>query len=735
MKRRFILPVLLTGCCFVSFGANILKNGEIIEKDGSGFAAHWQIWPARRSGQVKVQLDNTNSKTGGQSVVITHKDEHRYTRIDQLRVPCKPRTKYVARFWAKGQNITTTQKGGARMFIGPHGNLNRPIIQFGPGLEQFKKNIPSPWTFPWTLFESNVFGSGDSNELGVTLYFRNASGTIWFDDIEIVEYTPGVKLNREAERARTLIRQDIKHITAIAPELKNDLDKVASETEKFIPPVRDPRAGMPFYAPQRELGRIFSKVLRNKFKRDEIIVSLASDPLQKQNAFFIPATGGGPKMLVLDGLKNEVEAFAVNLSNPSTAARQVRITLPEALELTAYLVTHIETDRKTVVDDALMPLAFDENNSCTVKVPAGMTRQIYFTVQLKFAKRGTVFFNSQPLDIECRPKVTPYPADQQITLFSYAYPYRYSFVEKLDQARKLRFAMHNNGAMPYQFCSPLPYFNEKGKFISSRMNWGKLDVILAMTPKPHKLIISLPVHSKNHVRESLGQDKGKDIELFSAEWKRRLSIWMRALTAGLKKRGITYSDFALALIDEPTENSMDYLKKVSAEIRKIDKNLRLYNNFNHGIPAGRIAEFASFLDIVAPEIAEMSPEKMAILKKSGKEIWAYHVQNRNYPADKMRDNFAFMRKEDVKGFSYWCFYDSSNRWMPTGGQSYAIFYDAADGSWHPSKRAEGIREGVELYELLTLLKAENPAAYKELCAQLGKVNGAALRTKALQYFR
>ena len=732
MREKFILLAAFALCGTLASAANILKNGELIEKDSNGFAQHWQIWPKKLSDKVSVRLDNTNSKSGGQSVAINHTSEHRYTRIDQLHVPCKPHTKYVARFWAKGQNITTTQKGGARMFIGPNGDLNRPLIQFGPGLEQFKKNITSPWTFGWTLFESNVFSSGSSKELGVTLYFRNASGTIWFDDIEIVEYTANEKLNREAERARSIIRKDIEHIAAIAPELKGDLEKAADDTEKFFPTIRDPRQGMPFFAPQRELGRIFSRILQKKFNTQDIVVSQAADPLQQQSAFFIPQSPA-PAKITLSGLKNEVEAFALNLTNPAAASKSVKITVPENLELTAYRVVHVETDRKAMVDDALLPLKFNENNTCSVKVPAGMTYQIYFTVQLKFAKDGVININGKPINIECRPRQTRYPGNQHITLFAYAYPYRFGFVEKLDEARKLRFAMHNNGAMPYQFCTPLPYFNEKGKFISSKMNWGKLDTILAMTPKPHKLIIPLPVHTASHTRESLGTNNGEAIALFSAEWERRLSIWLRSLTAGLAKRNITYNDFALALIDEPTANSIEYMKKVVTLIRKIDKNLRIYNNFNHCIPHNNIAEFASYLDIVSPEIAEMSPDKMKILKDSGKEIWAYHVQNRSYPANQMRDNFAFFNKENIKGFSYWCFYDNSPRWQPTGGQSYAIFYDDADNTWHPSKRAEGIREGVELYELLTLLKEKNLPAYKNLCSQIGKIPGNELRRIALQY--
>ena len=101
----------------------------------------------------------------------------------------------------------------------------------------------------------------------------------------------------------------------------------------------------------------------------------------------------------------------------------------------------------------------------------------------------------------------------------------------------------------------------------------------------------------------------------------------------------------------------------------------------------------------------------------------------------MRDNFVFFRQENVKGFSYWCFYDSHPRWQPTGGQSYAIFYDAHDGSWQPSKRSEGIREGVELYALLTVLKEQSPEKYQEIMKNADKTSGTKLRREVMKFIK
>ena len=706
---------------------NIIQNGSFIRTDSKGNPLNWSYYPVKRKKSVRIVLDNTNSKSGGQSICITNPDEKCYTRIDQLNVPCKPHTKYVASFWCKGQNIATSLRGGARMFIGPDGKLNRPIASFGPGLEQFKRSVPNPWTFGWTKYESPVFNSGKSTAFGVTLFLHKASGTVWFDNVEIREYGQDVRKSRETERARILMQKDVQVIAKLAPELDKQLKQFKQKIAKFTPDKRDIRSGMPFHAPQRELGVVFSQHLRNKFPGKKLVFSLVKDPLKRQSAFFVPS-GKLPGTVTLCGLKKEVETFAVNITNCSDKEETVSVLIPANLQLTAYQVMHVESDRQESLDDALLPAK-------QIKIPAGMTRQIYFSGKLDYKKSGIISIGSRQIKVVCSPVETAMPEKQPVVLFGYAYPYRFSFYNKMEEARKLRFHLHHNGAHPYQYCTPMPYFDAKGKLISDKMNWGKLDLILLMTVPPQHLIIPIPSRTADHIKTLMGTNNGKPIKFGSKEWERRLGIWLKELVRGLKKRGISYDRFAVSLADEPAVNDLSYMKTVAQAVRKADKKIRIYNNFHHGITVEKLPEFLSLVDIAAPEIAEMTPAKMQILKKSGKELWCYHVQNRAYPAEKMRDLFITLNKENIRGYSYWCFYDASPRWVPSGGQSYAIFYDDADGRWYPSKRAEAIREGAELFTLLDVLKKQNPAAYKKLFSSQAEKDSAALREQALKNIR
>ena len=232
-KTFFYLAAFLL--LFEVQGGNIIKNGNFIQEDSKGNPLNWSYHPVKRKKSVRIVLDNTNSKSVGQSICITNPDEKCYTRIEQLNVPCKPHTKYVASFWCKGQNIATSLRGGARMFIGPDGKLNRPIASFGPGLEQFKRSVPNPWTFGWTKYESPVFNSGKSTALGVTLFLHKASGTVWFDNVEIREYGQDVRKSRETERARILMQKDVQAIAKLAPELDKQLKQFKQKIAKFTP--------------------------------------------------------------------------------------------------------------------------------------------------------------------------------------------------------------------------------------------------------------------------------------------------------------------------------------------------------------------------------------------------------------------------------------------------------------------------------------------------------------------
>lgn len=723
MKKIIVLTaIFIVGLLYAQ---NLVKNSCFQEINPDGSIKDWTIYPAKPKGGVEITIDTTNSHSGGQSVRIYNPTEKYYTRVDQAHIPCKPHTNYIVRGYAKVKDINSTIKGGARIFVGP-GKMQYPIVQFGPQFLQWEKKLPYPLNFEWTKFESTVFNSGINKELGLTLYLRHASGTVWFDDIEILEYTPDIKKNRQAEIARNLVYNNINTVEKLAPALKNDLDILRKKTAVFMPEKRDPKKGMPFFAPEKELGTIFAAELQKKYPNEKIVISEVADPLKSQSAYTMPTSACSDKITV-SGMKNEVEIFALNLVNVTQNEETVVLQMPSDMEIIPRLATHIETDRKITVDDALIRIRPDKDGKLSVTVPAGMTRQLYFNVKLNKNCSGNLIIGNKKILLNCNVSATEYPKISPMTLFGYAYPDRFNFTKHIDKTRKFRNEMHNNLAHPYQFSAPLPVFDKDNNFMPEKMDWKKMDQHLSMTEAPQHALITLSVHSPAHTKFSIGTDKGNAIALHSPEWNRRITLWVQSLVKGFAERGIGYDRFGVMLSDEPTENKITYLKKLADVIRKADPKIRIYSNFNSSIPTKSLKNFTSIFDIIAPHISEMSPENMKILKESGKELWSYLVQNRSYPPYQLRDNFQILRKENIKGFSYWCFYDNYPSWTPSGEQSYSIVYPGDSEEWIPSKRSEAIREGIEIYTLMTLLKEKNPEIYNDLCSKIGKISHAELR--------
>lgn len=237
---------------------------------------------------------------------------------------------------------------------------------------------------------------------------------------------------------------------------------------------------------------------------------------------------------------------------------------------------------------------------------------------------------------------------------------------------------------------------------------------MAMKAQPVSVIVNLPVYSEPHISIALGKDKGKSIAPYSLEWERRIILWLRALVPEFNARGIGYDRLYINLRDEPAEKDIDYLERLAKVIRRADPNLKIYNNFHYALSQQSIVRLANAIDVIAPELEMMTPDKMKILHESGKEIWMYHVQNRSYPAHKIRDCFRMLKRENVTGYSYWCFFDRNPEWEPKGAQSYSVVYDGDSAEWTPSKRSEAIRMGLEDYTLLTILQERNLKIYAEL---------------------
>lgn len=171
MKFPIILSALLIA--LLAYPANLVVNGGF--ESGAKLPEGWSPNPAKGE-EGPVFIDNAEAHSGRQALAIRHQSVESYTSV-RLKVPVKPATEYTAIVWMKGDAVTpagTGVSGIARIFIE------------GEGGKTLAASVPEKGTFGWKRV-TVTFTTGSASELPVLLYLHRASGTVWFDDFELVE--------------------------------------------------------------------------------------------------------------------------------------------------------------------------------------------------------------------------------------------------------------------------------------------------------------------------------------------------------------------------------------------------------------------------------------------------------------------------------------------------------------------------------------------------------------------
>ena len=181
-------------------------------------------------------------------------------------------------------------------------------------------------------------------------------------------------------------------------------------------------------------------------------------------------------------------------------------------------------------------------------------------------------------------------------------------------------------------------------------------------------------------------------------------------------------------IDEPSREYFPTIKEIFSFVKENGPHLRRLLTFGYGatrpwepgakgLPA--YSEIADYVDILVPHSDCFDYDYLKSLKKKGKEIWIYvcisaqkpypNIWAIDYPGIDHRILFWQCFKYDVEGFLYWAIsYWEKNPWKdtqtyPGGNGDGSLVYPGEDGPIN-SIRWEIIREGIQDYEYLTLLK-------------------------------
>ena len=104
------------------------------------------------------------------------------TQVSQM-IPVEPNAIYHVRGWYKGADIQSTDGNGVLIWTSPG-----PAQDFWGHARYTAQGPPTrTGTFDWQPFDFTIDTGPDHTQLNLVLQLRRASGTVWFDDVEVVK--------------------------------------------------------------------------------------------------------------------------------------------------------------------------------------------------------------------------------------------------------------------------------------------------------------------------------------------------------------------------------------------------------------------------------------------------------------------------------------------------------------------------------------------------------------------
>ncbi len=145
-----------------------------------GFEEQTTGWSRREDERdpPSVAVDRDVKHAGAASIRISHRHSRSYSSVSQV-VPCRPDTDYVASAFVRAEDVRR-QGIGVNLFIG-----DRHGFGVGPPIRVSLRS----GTYDWTRVAVR-FNSGTRDAISVHAYLHEASGTVWFDDVEVREAPP-----------------------------------------------------------------------------------------------------------------------------------------------------------------------------------------------------------------------------------------------------------------------------------------------------------------------------------------------------------------------------------------------------------------------------------------------------------------------------------------------------------------------------------------------------------------
>jgi len=685
--------------------------------DPTGWALEWERWPTAPPEAGAVGIDPAVSHSGQRSLRLHHDKPTSYTRGQQA-VVVKPNRRYYFRAWIRGEEITPSAEGGsmgARLYIEGIGGRDRATER-------------ETGTFGWKEVTLGPLDSGAGGKITIMCYLHQATGTVWFDDVEVIEATPDFEKRLRQQHLRRRFARDLE-TAAAAAEAADDgaaLEQLAAlaariETTDDLPDRVDYRRGPPYFPLHADLFRVLAEVNARRLEGAVPVAAWSQDPFSELPVLGLVPQDAPGRAAALMGT-DEREQVAITLCNLTRESVELAVSVeglegPGAPGVTLREAVHIEDGTGGLLADPLPRLTLREGRP-RMHLPPGVFRQLWLDVSSRGATPGKYraelvladerFALSVPFSLEVLP--VRLPQELPIATWSYSYQHEPLLRDRWEQARADLLAHHTNAYCWPSGLIPFPSFDEEGKLLP--LDWTKFDAALQAHDNARWLLLWPQFEWETNLKLR------QELEVGSALWQERFIAWFRALIAGLAERGLGYDRIVWYPADEPTTSTrVGQHVTAAAAMRRADPQALILANPYSACTRALLQQMAPVIDVWCPELTWGTGELLPFFRENSKLFWSYQVLGFAAPAfERYRLSFWRCWREGITGQGFWAYADCGgsnwDRW-DEARRDYAVIYDGDAEELIPGKRWEAWREGIEDYSYLWQL-GQQEAARDEL---------------------
>ncbi|MBI5091109.1 MAG: VCBS repeat-containing protein [Candidatus Hydrogenedentes bacterium] len=426
---------------------------------------------------------------------------------------------------------------------------------------------------------------------------------------------------------------------------------------------------------------------------------------------------GAQKELTVFAFGGETESAALNVFNISNRPRAYRVELeglsqgnqmvPARDAVKLFEALNVPTERCDLSADALAAL----NAANVLQAPAWGARQLWLNVNTRALApgewKGAVVLRSldvTPIEIRVPLTVTVWktrlPEHQVLRNCSWGNVDASMLKDQPEEALNDQVAHGTNVFVAT--APPKARFDAEGNLVGD-VDFAGHDAYVKRHA-PHGIILFCGYQG------ALAGPAGASAETYGKAHVQWLRTWVKHLA----DLGVGYDGFALYPVDEPgiEKGRVEEFLRLAKLAREADPNIQMYTDPVPGITTNELRAMTPYVDIWCPNRAGMvldktSAKKLAIIQACGKPVWTYECDDNGKhlsPLGYYRGQAWLAWKHGLTGIGFWTYCTSpDDPWfVPRARYDYLLVYPG--NGVVASKRWEAVRDGIEDYGALTMLK-------------------------------